>query len=122
MAYAIRCSEEKNQLLQATRGICFIEVLDAFVKEKLLADIRHPSKKYVSQRICVVEIENTRIMLRDAVLCYQYLNTSKPVTLRINQLDLIKIKARAKKSHIPHQTPLNTLIYNFAEGEKELQR
>lgn len=56
MAYAIRFSEEKNQLLQATRGICFDDVLDAFVKEKLLADIRHPSKKYVSQRIYVVEI------------------------------------------------------------------
>lgn len=67
------------------------------------------------------EIENTRIMLRDAASRYQYLNTSKPVTLRINQLDLIKIKARAKKSQIPYQTLLNTLIHNFAEGKKELQ-
>jgi hypothetical protein len=40
---------------------------------------------------------------------------TKPVTLRINQLDLIKIKAKARRKHIPHQTLLRSLLHEFAE-------
>lgn len=63
--------------------------------------------------------ENTKRMLEEAASSYLELNTSKPVTLRINQLDLIKIKAKAKRKQIPYQTLLGALLHEFAEGEKE---
>ncbi len=65
-------------------------------------------------------IEATKKMLQEAVAKYKQLHNSKPVTLRINQLDLIKIKARAKRKHIPYQTLLGALLHGFAEGETEL--
>jgi len=64
--------------------------------------------------------EDTKNMLQEAASRYLELNTSKPVTLRINQLDLIRIKAKAKRKQIPYQTLLGVLLHDFAEGEREL--
>lgn len=64
--------------------------------------------------------EDTKKMLEDAAQQYRQLNTSKSVTLRINQLDLIKIKAKAKRNNIPYQTLLGVLVHDFAEDKKEL--
>lgn len=64
--------------------------------------------------------EETKKMLQEAASRYLQLHNSKPVTLRINQLDLIKIKARAKRKNIPYQTLLGALLHDFAEGEKKL--
>lgn len=64
--------------------------------------------------------ETTRLMLEEAAARYLELHNSKPVTLRINQLDLIKIKAKAKSKNIPYQTLLGALLHDFAEGEKKL--
>ncbi len=64
--------------------------------------------------------ENTKNMLQEAASRYIELHTSKPVTLRINQLDLIKIKAKAKRKQIPYQTLLGALLHDFAEGKREL--
>ena len=64
--------------------------------------------------------ENTKSMLQEAASRYLELHNSKPVTLRINQLDLIKIKAKAKRIQIPYQTLLGALLHDFAEGEREL--
>ncbi len=66
------------------------------------------------------ELENTNKMLHEAASRYLQLHTSKPVTIRINQLDLIKVKARAKRKKIPYQTLISALIHDFVEGEKEL--
>ncbi len=66
------------------------------------------------------DFENTKNMLQEAASRYVELHNSKPITLRINQLDLIKIKAKAKRKHIPYQTLLGALLHDFAEGEKEL--
>lgn len=60
-------------------------------------------------------------MLQAAAERYRQLNTSKPITLRINQLDLIKIKAKAKRNNIPYQTLLGALVHDFAEDRKELK-
>lgn len=49
------------------------------------------------------------------------MHTSKSVTLRINQLDLIKIKAKAKCNNIPYQTLLGVLVHDFAKDKKELR-
>jgi len=64
--------------------------------------------------------EETKIMLQEAAVRHLELHNSKPVTLRINQLDLIKIKAKAKRKHIPYQTLLGALLHEFAEGKREL--
>jgi predicted DNA binding CopG/RHH family protein len=58
-------------------------------------------------------------MLTEAAARYHQLNTSKPITLRINQLDLIKIKA--KRNNIPYQTLLSAVVHDFAEDRKELK-
>lgn len=65
------------------------------------------------------DFEKTKVMLQEAASYYLELHNSKPVTLRINQLDLIKIKARAKRKRIPYQTLLGVLIHDFVEDERE---
>lgn len=64
--------------------------------------------------------EETKDVLRDAATRYLELHNSKPVTIRINQLDLIRVKAKAKRKNIPYQTLLGVLIHDFAENEREL--
>jgi len=56
MAFDINFNEEKNQLLKATRGIGFDEVIEAISKKGLLADIAHPSMGRPNQRLYVVRI------------------------------------------------------------------
>lgn len=69
----------------------------------------------------VGNVEETKKMLADAAKRYKMLNTSKPITIRVNQLDLIKVKARAKAKNIPYQTLLSSLIRDFAEGDYTLK-
>ena len=66
------------------------------------------------------DFEDTKKMVEDAARQYRQLHTSKSVTLRINQLDLIKIKAKAKRNNIPYQTLLGAVLHDFAENKKEL--
>jgi predicted DNA binding CopG/RHH family protein len=69
----------------------------------------------------VSNFDDTKKMLKEAANRYHQLNTSKPITLRINQLDLIKIKAKAKRNNIPYQTLLGAVVHDFAEDRKELK-
>lgn len=64
-------------------------------------------------------LEETKRLFQDAAKRYKELNTSKPITIRVNQLDLIKLKTKAKAKNIPYQTLLGSLIHQYAEGEKE---
>lgn len=57
MVFSIRFSEEKNQLLKATRDISFDDVLDVLEQKQILDDIAHPSKKYPHQRMYVIEFK-----------------------------------------------------------------
>ncbi len=57
MVFSIKFNEEKNQLLKATRGISFEDVMEALSKGGLLACIAHPSQKYPHQRLYVVKIK-----------------------------------------------------------------
>jgi len=56
MAFSIRFSEEKNQLLKATRGIGFDELIVLIKDGELLADKEHISKNHPNQRIYVVRM------------------------------------------------------------------
>lgn len=49
------------------------------------------------------------------------LQSSKPITLRIRQADLIKIKAKAKRKNIPYQTLLGVVLHDFAENKTEIK-
>ena len=57
MAFEIRFNEEKNQLLKATRDVCFEDFLKALKEKNLLDNISHPSKKYPHQRLYVIKIK-----------------------------------------------------------------
>jgi predicted DNA binding CopG/RHH family protein len=65
-------------------------------------------------------IRDTKTMLEEAAKNYLELNTAKPITIRVNQFDLIKVKARAKHKQIPYQTLLGSLIHQYAEGKHEI--
>ena len=56
MKVNIRFNEEKNFLLQETRGISFDEVVKAIEKGGILDDLKN--KNYPKQRVLVVEIKN----------------------------------------------------------------
>lgn len=63
---------------------------------------------------------DTKFMLEETAKRYIELNASKPITIRINQLDLIKVRIRAKRKQIPYQTLLGSLIHQYAEGNESL--
>lgn len=67
------------------------------------------------------DFESSKKMLEEAATRYKQLRTTKPITLRINQLDLIKIKAKAKRSNIPYQTLLGAVVHDFADDRKQLK-
>ena len=58
MAFRINFNEEKNQLLKATRGICFDDVLLAIKKNRVLADVDHPNSKRLKQKVYIIQIDN----------------------------------------------------------------
>lgn len=56
MAWSIKYNEEKNQLLKATRGICFEDAVQAIKEGNLLANLHHLNPKYPHQKLLVVKI------------------------------------------------------------------
>ena len=64
--------------------------------------------------------EDTKKMLEEAAAQYIELHTAKPITLRVNQIDVIRLKARAKAKNIPYQTLLGVLINEYVEGRTKL--
>src|SRR3989338_8892395 len=56
-------------------------------------------------------------MWQEAASRHKLLSETKKVTLRVNQGDLIKLRARAKRTNVPYQTLLNALIRDFVEGK-----
>lgn len=53
--YRIDFSEEKNLLLEETRGVGFKDVVVAIEKDKILDDFGHGNKKYSHQRILAIQ-------------------------------------------------------------------
>lgn len=62
----------------------------------------------------------TKKMFQEAAKNYKELRETKSITLRVNKEDLIKIKAKAKKSTIPYQTLINLLIRQYLRGQAAL--
>ena len=59
MQFDIAYSQEKNELLKKTRGICFEDVSEALGKGGYIDSIAHRNReKYPNQKILVVKIKN----------------------------------------------------------------
>ena len=58
MVFNINFNLEKNELLKATRKVCFDDVIKAIAADQILADINHPNNKRINQRIYIVKINN----------------------------------------------------------------
>lgn len=61
--------------------------------------------------------QELKTMWQEAASRHKLLSETKKVTLRVNQGDLIKLRARAKRTNVPYQTLLNALIRDFVEGK-----
>lgn len=59
-------------------------------------------------------------VIEEAAKQYIELNKTKPITIRIKQTDLIKIKVKAERNGLPYQTMLSALLHDFADGKKDL--
>ncbi len=68
----------------------------------------------------VADFKNSKKLIEEAAKRYVHLNSTKPITLRVKQTDLIKIKAKAKRNNVPYQTLLGVVLHDFAESNKKL--
>ena len=59
-------------------------------------------------------------ILTEAAKNYTELENSKSITLRIKNIDLIKLKAKAARNKIPYQTLINLLIKEYTEGKTKI--
>lgn len=73
-------------------------------------------KEYVSGS----NFEDTKKMFEEAAKRHIELQESKSITLRVKNVDLIKVKAKAKRSGIAYQTLIGLLIRQYVEGETKM--
>jgi len=66
-------------------------------------------------------LSHAKNLFKEAVKNYEELQKSKRITIRVNQGDLIKVKAKAKRNNVPYQTLLNALIRQFVQGKASVQ-
>lgn len=64
--------------------------------------------------------QDTKTPLKEAVKNYKELQDTKSITLRVKKVDLIKVKAQAKRNGIAYQTLISLLIRRYVEGEDKL--
>ncbi len=65
--------------------------------------------------------EETKAMFEEAAKRHVELQQTKSITLRVKMEDLIKVKAKAKRSGIAYQTLIGLLIRQYAKGETEMK-
>lgn len=73
--------------------------------------------EYVSDK----NFKEIKKMLEEAANRHQELRKSKRITLRVNNEDLIRVKARAKRARIPYQRLIGALIHKFAERRTKVE-
>jgi predicted DNA binding CopG/RHH family protein len=93
-----------------------LDPFDGLILDEEEQAIENAAEEFVS----VPDLKASKKLVEDAALQYIQLNTSRPITLRVKQTDLIKIKAKAKRSNIPYQTLLGAVLHDFAEDKREL--
>lgn len=65
--------------------------------------------------------KETKKIFEEAAKRHIELRKSKSITLRINQIDLIKIKAKAEEKNIAYQTLIGLLIRQYVAGKRHIQ-
>lgn len=70
--------------------------------------------------VSVKNFEESKKMLKEAAKRHRELKESKSITLRVKNEDLIRTKARAKRSQIAYQTAINLLINRYGKGEIDI--
>lgn len=58
MVFHFRFNQEKNEVLKATRGVSFEDILVKIREKKVLADIDHPNSKRSNQKVYLVAVDN----------------------------------------------------------------
>lgn len=71
--------------------------------------------------ISAPDLAATKKLFAQAAKHYRALQKSKPITIRVNQEDLLKVKIKAKRNRLPYQTLLGSLIHQYAEDQTQLQ-
>lgn len=71
--------------------------------------------------VSVSDFEKSKKLFKEAARNYKNLQKTKRITIRVNQEDLLNVKAKAKNKRIPYQTLLNTLIHQYAEGQTQIE-
>ena len=69
----------------------------------------------------VINFKKEKKELEEAAKRHVELRKSKRITLRVNNEDLIRVKARAKRASIPYQRLIGALIHKFAEGQTKVE-
>ncbi len=88
-------------------------VLDA--EEQAIEDALERGE-YVS----VPDLEESKKMWKQAAINTLNKRKDKSITLRVNQGDLAKVKAKAERQRIPYQTLIGLLISKYASGDLRL--
>lgn len=70
--------------------------------------------------INVPNLVATKQMFQEAAKNFRQLQETKSITLRVNLEDLIKVKAKAKRSGVAYQTLINLLIRQYIKGERQV--
>ena len=82
-------------------------------KEERAVERALEKDEYVS----VDKIDDSKKLFEIAVKNFEELQKTKPITIRVNRADLLKVKAKAARNGIPYQTLISGLIHQYAGGE-----
>ena len=86
-------------------------------KEEQLIEEELAKGQYVSAR----NLKKRKELFMKAVKEFRELRRTKPITIRVNTADLIKVKVKAKENKIPYQTLLSVLIGKYADGKTKIE-
>ena len=89
--------------------------------KNLVLDKEEAAIEKALEKSIVVSSNNFEEVKKQAELAAKQhikLQASKPITIRVKQDDLIKIKAKAKRNNIPYQTLLGVVLHDFAESSQ----
>lgn len=68
----------------------------------------------------VKDVGKSKKLFEEAAVNYENLQKTRPITLRVKNEDLIKVKAKAKRANIPYQRLIGALIRQYAQGETSI--
>ena len=83
------------------------QVLDA---EELEIEAALERGEYVERKLGPAEIKEWQRIARNTL-------RKKPITVRVQERDIARIKAKALEQGIPYQTLVSSILHRYAEGK-----